>query len=178
MAVEEIKVVPPERLNEVIDLIGDILTKYVKAVPGKNLSEEDFTSLLKNKLEEMTPDDYITEEELGDAVADLAGIKLKRVDTYEALLIGYGTGASEYKSKNTIYLVGTTPVEDEASGATNVYEEYLYLGDEATETRPYEKIGTFTTSVDLSEYIKRSEIKEMTAEELQQKWKSVFPDEE
>lgn len=178
MAADEIKVVPPERLDELIDLIGSILTKYVKAVEGKDLSEEDFTTLLKDKLEGMTPDNYVTEEELDDAVSELTGIKLKRVDTYEALLIGYGTGDAEYKSKSTIYLVGTTPVEDEASGVTNVYEEYLYLGDDATETRPYEKIGAFTTSIDLSEYVKRSEIKEMTSEELQQKWKSVFPDEE
>lgn len=178
MAVENIKVVSPERMDELIELIAQLISKYQKAEIGKGLSEQDFTTQLKQKLESITPDKYITEETLSEKVKELTGISLLRVDTYEALLIGYGTGEAKYKSVSTIYLVGTTPIEDEASGNPNVYEEYLYLGDKATEDRPYEKIGSFTTSVDLSGFVKREEIETMSNEDLLRKWNEAFPPEE
>lgn len=117
--------------------------------------------------------EYVTSEDLGAAISELNGLKYVRVDTYEALMQGYKSGEEKYKSQSTIYLVGTTEISDE--GSPNRYEEYLYLGDDASENNPYERIGAFTTDIDLSKYVQEGDLEEMSASELQEMWEEHFP---
>lgn len=62
--------------------------------------------------------------------------------------------------QNIIYLV---PVGDKDN---NVYTEYLYIG------KKFECIGS--TSVDLSNYVQKGDIKEFTSEEVQAIWSAVM----
>lgn len=146
--VKKFKYIPPARMREFMGNLTDLLSEYV------------------------------TEKDLAAAIADLAGVSLLRVDTYEALMLGYQSGESKYKSTSTIYLVGTTEISDNGEGSVNHYDEYLYLGDEATAERPYEQIGTLSTEIDLSTYVQEDDLEEMSASEFQEMWEEFFPPEE
>lgn len=147
------------------------MKKKYKYVPPSLMSKfmDNLSDLLK---------DYVTEDDLKEALSGLIGIDILRVDTFEALMKGYQSGSEEYKSTSTIYLVGSTDISDEGEGSTNHYEEYLYLGSRATEARPYEYIGGMTTQIDLSSYVQEDDLEEMSELEFTEMWKEYFPDEE
>lgn len=166
----------------IIQLIHSELAKYVKAIEGKGLSDENFTSELKNKLDDINLEDYATlvspafsgnpttpTPDVGDnttkiantafvtaaianALAKITGIKFQKVDSFENLPATGEIGV--------IYLVpnsGTAP---------NVSDEYFWDGEK------YEIFGT--TQVDLTGYLKESDLVEMSAEDVQAAWDSVF----
>ena len=176
MASTNVNNIPNEVIEELINLIADEFKKYVKKDGDKQLSEEDFTAALKRKLESLTPDEYLTSSDLDEAIADLPKIKMKRVDTYEALMLGYQGDDASFKDTSTIYLVGIANSETNADGGVNVYEEYIYLGDDANSARPYEKLGWLKTEIDTSNFVTNEDIDEMTKEELKNFWDAAFTD--
>lgn len=174
MASTTINSIPSDVIEELLELIATEFKKYVKKDGDKQLSEEDFTAALKRKLESMTPDEYLTESDLEEAIAAIPKIKLLRVDTYEALMLGYQGEDPKYKDTSTIYLVGTTTSDTDAEEGVNVYEEYIYLGEDANEARPYEKLGDLKTEIDTSNFVTTDDIDEMTKEDLNELWSTAF----
>ena len=142
------KVVIAERLNELIDFI---VLKF-----GEYTSTEDLNGAVMG------------------IVGDKLNLKIVREDTYEKLMQGYNGGNVKYKDSATFYLVGTTEITSGTGDSQNVYDEYIYLGDEAPSDKPYEKIGEVTTAISLDEYVKYDDLQEMSAEELSQKWQQAF----
>ena len=174
------------RLNTLITLIHTELQKYVLAVQGKGLSEEDFTTALKTKLEGMDPSTYalLTGGTFTGAVyapTPDAGTNTTRVATTAYVVTAINSAISgitgisfdgPYASlaalqtahptgaTGTIYLVtnsGSTP---------NASDEYFWNGT------AYELFGT--TSVDLSGYLQEDDVQEMSAADVQAIWTSVF----
>lgn len=163
------------------------LAKYVKAVPGKQLSTEDFTTALRDKLTGIDLDPYATLNSpafigtpttptavagtnntqiastafvvtaITNAIAGKTGIKFTKVANYEALPL---VGES-----NVIYLV---PKAETVSN--NSYTEYFWDGDAAS--GHYERLGD--TDVDLTDYIQFSDVSELSTEEVKAIWDSVF----
>lgn len=163
------------------------VNKYVKKVEGKDLSSNDFTNELKAKLVGIDLTKYATLESpvltgtpkaptatAGDsstqiattsyvvtavtnAVKDITGIQFVKVDSYEDLpAIG---------AKGTIYLVPKA-----TAGTDDVYDEYFWDGD-ATSGK-YEHLGS--TSIDLSDYLKKTDVVELSTDEVKAVWDSVF----
>lgn len=167
-----------------VQLIYAEVNKYVLKVDGKGLSEEDFTTALKTKLEGIDLSLYATLESpafsgtptvptategteslqianttfvlkaIADAIKDIAGIEITKVDSYEDL--------PEVGRKGTIYLVP----KDKTTTTTDVYDEYFWDG-----TR-YEFMGS--TAIDLSNYLQITDVVEMSTDEVQATWDSVF----
>jgi predicted heme/steroid binding protein len=139
-----------------VQLLDTEFGKYLMAVNGKGLSTNDFTDILKTKLEGIDLSKYSTTDEMTTAIstalADVTGIRLEKVDSYDALPVSGELGV--------IYLVpnnGTAP---------NVSDEYFWNGG------GYELFGT--TSIDLSGYLKADDVQELSKEEVQAIWDSVF----
>lgn len=137
----------------------------------KYVSPERIGELI-NKLSELLSG-YVTAEQLAQAISSLTGLSYFRVDTYESLMQGYQSGEAKYKSTNTIYLVGITEISA-AGDSVNRYDEYLYLGDEASSAAPYEKIGVLSTEVDLEGYVTNEDLEEMSSLELEEMWNQAF----
>lgn len=202
-----------------VQLIYTEVSKYVEKVQGKQLSEEDFTSALKAKLEGIqagaevnvqsdwnqssnAADDYIKNKPdltiyaplasptftgsvkvptaasgadtttavniayLNAAIAGIAGIQ------FDADTTGLGyTSLSDLQTKHptgasgTIYLV-----QSSASGTANVFDEYFW--NAAGSTPGYEKFGS--TQADLSNYLLKTDVAEMSTSDVQTIWDSVF----
>ena len=70
---------------------------------------------------------------------------------------------TENVNGNKIYLV---PNAKAPEGSGNVYSEYVYTGDTAAaiDAAKWEKLGEFSTSVDLSGYLKKSELATQSAD--------------
>lgn len=84
---------------------------------------------------------------INNALAGVTGIDIKVVESLPA------TGA-----KGTIYLIA------HAHGSGDSYDEYIWL----TDKKAYEKIGN--TDVDLSSYLKKADITELTETDLTTMW--------
>lgn len=138
-----------------IQLIYTEFQKYQKAVEGKGLSQEDFTTALKTKLEGIDLTKYSTTEQMNkaieDALADVTGIEFKKVDVLP-----------ETGEKGYIYLVPN------GKTGSNVYDEYYW---DATNNK-FELFGS--TAIDLSGYLKDEDVVEIPTSEIQAAWDSVF----
>jgi hypothetical protein len=168
-----------------IQLISTELNKYQKAVSGKGLSTEDFTTVLKNKLDGIDLTKYATKENaaltgtptaptagagtnstqiattafvgtaVANALASITGISFSKVENFDALP---ATG-----TVGVIYLVPKTNSE-----TNNVYTEYYWDAS----TNKYEKLGD--TTVDLTNYVTKDDIGELSTTEVKAAWDSVF----
>lgn len=141
-----------------INLIHTEINKYVKAVSGKQLSTEDFTTALKTKLEGIDLSIYSTTAEMtaaiNAAIASVVGIKFAKVASFADLpLVG---------AAGTIYLVPN------GGTGSNVNDEYFWDAD----TQTYEKFGT--TEIDLTDYLKKTDVEELATTEVEAAWNSVF----
>ena len=89
------------------------------------------------------------------AIGQITGISFQIVEDYAHLPV---TGVN-----GVIYLV---PIS--GASAPNVYEEYIWIGEEDPDTHEvtyrYEKIGT--TDIDLSGYVQKTDISTMTNLEI------------
>ena len=128
------------------------LTKALETVPKKVTDLSDAAnyaqvSSLPTKVENLLEDsaNYVKKTDLTEEVKHLIGniqsIDFKVVDSLPQ------TG-----DKATIYLISDNKGENDA------YDEYIYVNDR------FEKIGT--TSVDLSDYVKKEDVKSISNEEI------------
>lgn len=167
----------------IAELIKGELVKYVKAVNGKELSDNNFTDELLTKLENIDVSAYAPinspdllgtptalDPESGErsriatvsyiirAISDISGIEFKKVGS-KAELPTVG-------EKGVIYLV------PKDSATNDIYTEYYWVS--ATETTPgfYEILGD--TSIDLSGYVKEEDLVPIPQSEIIAAWNSVF----
>lgn len=133
--------------------------KYVKKVDGKDLSTNDFTNDFKTKLEGIDLTKYSTTEEMYAAIATeigkVVGIKFFKVDS-----------KSELPTTGEIGIIYLVPKE--TVGADNIYTEYYWNDID----KKYEIMGE--TSVDLTNYLKITDVVELSKEEIKAAWDSVF----
>lgn len=135
--------------------------KYVKAVPGKDLSEEDFTTALKTKLEAIDLTQYSTTTEMNKAIEDAIKEALKDITGLKFEKPADGV-LPETGQNGVIYLIPN-------SGAgTNVYDEYFWDSD----NNKFELFGS--TAMDLSNYLQKTDIIEMTTTEVQNAWDTAW----
>lgn len=149
-------------LEKLILLIHTELAKYVKAVQGKQLSTEDFTTALKDKLDGMDLSLYSTtvdmNKAISDAIAGVTGI------SFDGPYASYADMVARVTTPKTgvIYLVnngGTDP---------NVNDEYFWKASESK----FEKFGS--TAVDLSGYVKTTDLVEIPATDVEAEWNKIF----
>lgn len=169
-------------LEKLILLIHGEFQKYVLKVNGKDLSTNDFTNDYKNILDNIektyaklasptftgTPlaptatsgtntTQIATTAFVMDAVSKVVGVSFDGGYTSYADLVARGS-----KKSGVIYLVansGTTP---------NVNDEYYW---DATKNA-YELFGS--TAIDLSGYVKFTDLVEITATDVETKWNAIF----
>jgi hypothetical protein len=151
---------PADAEKNVIDTVkvnGEILTVSDKAVDVPvPLISTDITADASTDLKSVSPKavkTYVT-----DAIAGITGMNFKVLASgeYDASTgIPTITGEAGY-----IYLV---PI---SGTANNAYDEYIYINNS------FEKIGS--TDIDLSDYLKTSDVTEYTAAEIQSIWTAVF----
>lgn len=156
---DEIKYLGSTDLLYIAQMINTELQKYVKAVTGKKLSSEDFTSELKDKLSAIDMSKYSTTEQMTSAiniaVSNVIGLQIVKPE---------GNTLPATGELGKIYLIqngGENP---------NIYDEYFWDIDNSK----FELFGT--TSVDLSGYLKSSELVELSKDECQAVWNTVFPE--
>ena len=137
------------RLIQLIDLIYNEVNKYQKAVSGKGLSTEDFTTELKEKLEGIDDD---IDAAIANALKDITGLSFsEKYASYDQLV------AQVTEPQNgVIYLV--------ANGSNS--DEYYWDGSK------FELFGS--TSVDLTGYLKESDVTEIPAATVLAKWQAKF----
>jgi hypothetical protein len=92
---------------------------------------------------------------VANALASITGISFSKVDSFSALPTTGKTGV--------IYLVPKTTSE-----TNNIYTEYYW----DSTTSAYEKLGD--TTVDLSNYVTKDDIGELSKDEVKSAWDSVF----
>ena len=166
------------------------LAKKVDAVGGKVLSTNDYTTAEKDKLAgiapgaqvntitmvkvngtALTPDaskavDVTTPTKTSQLTNDSGYQTASQVSSAISTAVGNITQISYSKvsslpatgSNGVIYLVA------HSHGAQDIYDEYIWL----SETKTYEKIGN--TNIDLSEYVKSSELTAITTNDLNTMW--------
>lgn len=142
--------------TEVESALDDKVDKEV----NMGLSHEDFTTALKNKLNSFEVTDFATpaqvEAAIKEALKDVTGIKFDGpYGSYAEMVI-----AVTDPKQGTIYLVNNGEV------APNSQDEYFWNGT------TFEKFGS--TSVDLSGYVKKEEMEELSTTEIKAIWDSVF----
>lgn len=122
--------------------------------PINYLSEENFEfflGLVKAKFKEyFTKED--TETAITNAIADVRTLEFKKVDSLPE------TGESKY-----IYLVPSLDPSE-----NDIYNEYIWI----TEDSGYEFIGT--TKIDLTGYLKDTDLVAMTDSEIEDTWNSIM----
>jgi hypothetical protein len=168
-----------------IQLIYNEVNRYQLAVEGKGLSTEDFTTALKEKLDGIDISKYAkldspaltgtptaptatagtnttqlaTTEFVGtaisNAVSEITGISFTKVTGFDVLPTTGKVGV--------IYLVPKTKTD-----TNNIYTEYYWDAN----TNGYEKLGD--TTIDLSNYLKKDDIGELSKDEVKAAWDSVF----
>lgn len=166
----------------VIQLIHSELEKYVKAVEGKSLSDENFTSELKTKLSNLDTSLYATlaspaltgkptaptatvgssdtqiattafvTSSIASALLSMTGIKFQKVTSFDAL--------PEVGANGTIYFIPNSGANPNAS------DEYFWDGEK------YELFGT--TQISLAGYLQETDLVEISADDVQAAWDSVF----
>ncbi len=166
----------------ITQLLNNEYAKYVKAVEGMGLSANNFTDVLKAKLDAIdtslyarlvspnltgtptapTPQEGDNSSQIAntafvvkaitDALSQITGISFTKVTSFASLP---NEGAN-----GTIYLV-----PNKGTG-NDTFDEYYWDGTK------YEMLGT--TAVDLSDYLKKDDAKELSTDEVQAVWDSVF----
>lgn len=143
----------------IFQLMATEYAKYVKKVEGKDLSTNDFTNELKAKLEGIDLTKYSTTEEMNTAIATeigkITGIKFVKLASKSEL--------PEVGEVGTIYLVPKTTV-----GTDNIYSEYFWNDLD----KKYELMGD--TTVDLTNYLQKTDVVELSTAEVKATWDSVF----
>lgn len=166
----------------ITQLLQSEYAKYVRVVEGMGLSANDFTDALKDKLDAIDISLYskllspsfsgtptVPTAQVGDnssqiantafvvkaitdALAQITGISFSKVSSFKAL--------PEEGVNGTIYLVPNKGNGD------NTFDEYYWDGTK------YELFGT--TAVDLSDYLKKEDVEELSTDEVKAVWDSVF----
>ena len=192
------------------------LNKYQEKVQGKGLSEEDFTSALKAKLEGIAngaevnvqsdwnqsnnaSDDYIKNKPDLTVYAPLAGATFtgavnvptagSGASTSQAVNIAYLNAAisgitgivfdadttgqgylslTDLQTKHPTGEAGHIYLVQNSGSAPNAKDEYFWNSAGSA----YELFGT--TEIDLSNYLLKTDVTEMTTTDVQAVWDSVF----
>ena len=122
--------------------------KFAKTMNGGN--ENDTDTIVSPKLLK----DYVAE-----VAAGITGMNYRILGTGE---YNADTGIPTVEGEaGTIYLVPLSQTETD-----NIYAEFIFVGS------TFEKIGT--TAVDLSGYWKKTDLTEMTADDVTEIWNAVF----
>lgn len=160
--VNKIKYSDESTLLFLIQLVYTEINKYVLKVDGKGLSQEDFTTTLKNKLTGIDLSKYSTTEQMNtainQAVGQITGISFDGpYSSLAALKAAVPTG-----SEGVIYLVSNGGTEPDTN------DEYYWN----SKISKYEFFGT--TKVDLSTCVKYADLTAITQDEVNTIWTSVF----
>ena len=124
----------------------NVITKIKRNGTLVNISNKEVDITVPTKYSELVNDkDLVSTAQVKTLISEARHMKKEIVSTKPS------TG-----EENVIYLVGP-----KGSG-NNIYEEWLYIN------RQWEKIGDTDTKVDLSGYLKTSDIKAITTEEINQ----------
>lgn len=136
--------------------IDTLLAGKVNVEEGKGLSTNDFTDAYKTAIDNFdfssVIDDNATDstnktwsaKKIMDTIGGIAGVSFNKVEALPA------TG-----SAGIIYLVPNTNAVNQ-----NAYDEYIWI----TEDNKFEFIGT--TSIDLTGYVKEQDLTEITTEQI------------
>lgn len=140
----------PENLNKLDGIETgaekNIISKIKRNGTILNVSSGEVNILVPQKISELVDDKGLqTKSDVQKLIADARTMKKQIVSKKPS------TGED-----NVLYLVGP-----KGSG-NNIYEEYLYINSN------WEKVGDTDTKVDLSGYVKQSEIQTITAAEITQ----------
>ena len=145
--------------------IDTLLTNKVDVETGKGLSTNDFTDDYKKILDDWDLTSIIDDttttatdktwsaSKIAGAIAAVAGLEFVKPEDGKL---------PETGEKGKIYLIPNS------GSAPNVYDEYIWLVDEAK----FEKIGS--TDIDLSDYIKHSDMVEITTAQIDTIMSTVF----
>lgn len=124
----------------------NVITKIKRNGTLVNVSNKEVDITVPTKYSELVNDkDLVSATQVKTLISEARHMKKEIVSTKPS------TG-----EENVIYLVGP-----KGSG-NNIYEEWLYINGQ------WEKIGDTDTKVDLSGYLKTSDIKAITTEEINQ----------
>lgn len=124
----------------------NVITKIKRNGTLVNVSNKEVDIAVPTKYSELVNDkDLVSATQVKTLISEARHMKKEIVSTKPS------TG-----EENVIYLVGP-----KGSG-NNIYEEWLYINGQ------WEKIGDTDTKVDLSGYLKTSDIKAITTEEINQ----------
>lgn len=124
----------------------NVITKIKRNGTLVNISNKEVDITVPTKYSELVNDkDLVSSSQVKTLISEARHMKKEIVSTKPS------TG-----EENVIYLVGP-----KGSG-NNIYEEWLYINGQ------WEKIGDTDTKVDLSGYLKTSDIKAITTEEINQ----------
>lgn len=124
----------------------NVITKIKRNGTLVNVSNKEVDITVPTKYSELVNDkDLVSTTQVKKLISEARHMKKEIVSTKPS------TG-----EENVIYLVGPT------GSGNNVYEEWLYISNS------WEKIGDTNTNIDLSGYLKSSDIKAITTEEINQ----------
>ena len=124
----------------------NVITKIKRNGTLVNVSNKEVDITVPTKYSELVNDkDLVSTTQVKKLISEARHMKKEIVSTKPS------TG-----EENVIYLVGPT------GSGSNVYEEWLYINNS------WEKIGDTNTKVDLTGYLKISDIKAITTEEINQ----------
>lgn len=124
----------------------NVITKIKRNGTLVNVSNKEVDITVPTKYSELVNDkDLVSTTQVKKLISEARHMKKEIVSTKPS------TG-----EENVIYLVGPT------GSGSNVYEEWLYINNS------WEKIGDTNTKVDLTGYLKTSDIKAITTEEINQ----------
>ena len=169
------------------------LAKKVDAVDGKVLSTNDYTTAEKNKLAgiasgaqvntittvkvngtALTPDaskavDVTTPTKTSQLTNDSGYQTASQVSSAIGTAVGKITQIS-YSTVSSLPSTGATGViylVAHKHGTQDIYDEYIWMAD----SRTFEKIGT--TDIDLSGYVKTTDLTAITTDELNAMWSAA-----
>ncbi len=124
----------------------NVITKIKRNGTLVNVSNKEVDITVPTKYSELVNDkDLVSTTQVKKLISEARHMKKEIVSTKPS------TG-----EENVIYLVGPN------GSGSNVYEEWLYINNS------WEKIGDTNTKVDLTGYLKSSDIKAITTEEINQ----------
>lgn len=161
----------------------------VDVVSGKGLSTNDYTSEEKQKLSgiasgaqvnviesvkvngtKLTPSSKAVDVTVPTKVSQLTNDNGFQTQSQVQLLINSAVGnitSIRYEKVTSLPAAGSNGViylVAHSHGTQDIYDEYIWL----SETKTYEKIGN--TDIDLSAYVKKSELTAITANDLNIMW--------
>jgi hypothetical protein len=176
-------------LTLLISKIKTALGGKVDAVSGKGLSTNDYTSEEKQKLSgiasgaqvnviesvkvngtKLTPSSKAVDVTVPTKVSQLTNDNGFQTQSQVQSLINSAVGniaSIRYEKVTSLPATGSNGViylVAHSHGTQDIYDEYIWL----SETKTYEKIGN--TDIDLSAYVKKSELTAITTNDLNTMW--------